>query len=225
MGHILAEDGKPVAGARVVVREAGAEFVTDTSGSFRLTGLPLGTHNVEVLALGFMPMRTAVDLRPDADAVAMFHASRRVQALDEVTVREGLDRSGFERRRRQGTGYFLDAQAIEKSGLQSLPMLLSAAPMLRTNGLDLSGQPVITGRGRCVPSYFVDGQPMLAGVPIGTIRDIGGIEVYGSSTEAPPQFASPNQDIRLGADGRSRGAPNLNAFCATILIWTRAYVR
>ncbi|MCC7053940.1 MAG: carboxypeptidase regulatory-like domain-containing protein [Gemmatimonadaceae bacterium] len=222
VGHIIADDGTPVAGARVVVREAGAEFVTDTSGSFRVTGLPLGTHTVEVIALGYTPMRTAVDLRPGTDAVAMFHPSRRVQALEEVTVRDAADHTGFALRRRKGNGFFLDANAIEKSGQLTLPMLLVSAPMLRMTGRNGS----IRGRGRCEPTYFVDGQPLLMpGDDLPVVRDIGGIEVYSNAAAAPPQFTGPNREYRPDANGRDRGAASLNAFCATIVIWSKAYVR
>lgn len=225
VGHILDDGGRPVNGARVVVREANATVTTDTSGTFRLAGLPLGTHTVEMTALGFAPLRTAVDLRPDADAVALFHPTRRVQALDEVTVRDRVDRSGFDRRRRQGGGWFTDAESIEQSGVVSVPMVLASAPMLRVSGTDVTGQPVIRGRGRCEPTYFVDGQPLLMAANLPTLREVGGIEVFSNPAAAPPQFSGPNREYRPDAAGRDRGSANLNAFCATILIWTKAYVR
>lgn len=228
LGRIRSDDGHPVAGARVLVREAGAEGVTDSSGAFRITGLPLGTHNVEVIALGYVPMRSAVDMRPDVDVTAEFMASRRVQTLDEVTVRDRRDHTGFLKRRKQGNGFFLDAADIDRRSVLTLPMVLSSAPMLRINGVSLTGQPMITGRNQCTPTVYVDGLVMAAGLgqalDATVLRDVGGIEVYASAAETPPQFSAGKQ-IFLDAAGRDRGAPNLNAMCATIVIWTKALVR
>jgi Carboxypeptidase regulatory-like domain/TonB-dependent Receptor Plug Domain len=253
VGHIIADNGKPVAGARVVVREAGAEFVTDTSGAFRLTGLPLGTHTVEVIALGYSPMRTAVDLRPDADAVALFHPSRRVQTLDEVTVRStGRDLTGFERRRRRVTGVFLTAADIERKGANSVGEALMGVPGLRYIGTDpLTGRPTVGGRSGCAPLFFLDGIRQKGGLAdidsFVSIGDVGGIEVYNNPSEAPPQFAGgPDANVAgVGVGGTlgavptgvssraaSRAGDGLNAAaprtvvgaCATVVTWTRSRV-
>lgn len=220
-GRILGDDDHPVRGARVVVREAGAESVSDSSGAFRFTRLPLGTQTVEMIGLGLMPMRTAIDVLSGTDANVTFRATRRVRTLDEVTVRARSDHTGFAKRRKQGNGFFMDAADIEKRGVLTLPLILASAPMLRFTAQG------ITGRGFCVPTVYVDGQVMSRGLnqvsDVAILRDIGGIEVFGSVGETPPQFSS-NKQIFLGADGRDKGAPNLNSTCATIVIWTKAQV-
>ena len=208
-GRVVGDGGRPVAGARVVVREATAEATTDSTGTFQLSGLPLGTHTVEMLALGMMPMRTAADLRADTDASVTFRAARRVQALDAITVRSRADDpAGFWRRRASGAGYYVDADQMRKWGPPSLGNALAMAPMLRRN---------LTGRGGCTPTIFVDAMRVEIG-PVDEILsglEIGGIEVYPNPADVPPQFGSP---------GSRPGAAALSGGCATIVVWTKAYV-
>jgi hypothetical protein len=101
-GRVRDADGRPLAGARVVVRvgpprrvpsaggaaggragndagnDAGAPSdpvaVTDADGAYRLAGLPAGTRAVAVFALGYTPARATVDLRPGRVTAADFAA-------------------------------------------------------------------------------------------------------------------------------------------------------
>ena len=208
-GRVIAENGRPVRAARIIVREAGAEGISDTTGAFRLTGLPLGTHTVEMLALGFDPMRTATDLRADRDAIVTFNATGRVRALTGITVRDRAgDPGGFKQRRARGLGYFVDADQIRRWGPPSLGNALAMSPMLRRG---------MTGRGGCTPTIFVDGVRIEIG-PVDEVlvgMDIGGVEVYANPADVPPQFGSPGS--RLGALPLSGG-------CSTIVVWTKAFV-
>ncbi len=87
VGRVIIGDGSPIAGARITVRDAGVEVLSESTGTFRLAGLPAGTRSVDMIALGYAPVRTAVDLSPDADALLNIRASGRAQQLGEVTVR------------------------------------------------------------------------------------------------------------------------------------------
>lgn len=209
-GRILDDDDRPVRGARVVMREAGAQGVSDSTGAFRLTRLPLGTHTMEMIGLGLVPMRMAVDVLPGDDASVVLRASRRVAALDGVTVRSRADDpAGFWHRRARGTGYFIDADQIRKWGPPDLGSALSLAPMLRRNGM---------GRGGCTPTIFLDAIRIEIG-PVSEVlagMDIGGIEVYANPADVPPQFGSP---------GSRNGAQTLSGGCSTIVVWTKAFVR
>lgn len=251
MGRVVTDAGRPVANAQVALADGGYSVRTDANGAFRLVGLPAGTRMIEAVAIGYVPVRVTVDLLPGREAVQPITMARGAVALDEVTVRVRGGKSDFERRREQGIGHFVTAGEIEKRGVQTVPLVLASIPSLRITGVDATGSPVITGRGGCTPAYYLDGQPILgAAVNFGTIRDIGGIEVYGSASEAPPQYAGPSRSMRFGPPpkpdssstprnpfatpdprmnldehGRDQGVTNDNAFCAVILIWTKAAVR
>ncbi len=209
VGRVVNEDGAPVVGARVLVRIAAAQAVSDSSGVFRISGLPIGTQSVEVTALGFAPTNTGVDLLPDVETPLTLQVARRVQTLEEVNVvARRADPSGFYARRAKGLGYFVDSEQIRKWGPPDLGSALSMAPMLRKN---------LTGRGGCTPVLFLDGvriDYMLNEVLNGL--ELGGIEVYANPADIPPQFASP---------GSRPGARTLSGGCAVIVIWTLAFVR
>ncbi len=211
-GRVTANDGTPVPGARVQVLDTEVSAVTDSSGVFRLTGLPAGTRSVEVTAIGYSPIRTSADLRPDRDVTITVNAGARIATLAAVdVVGAAPDRGGYLKRRAAGVGFFLDGNALEQRGAQNVSQALSAAPSLRPNGFDTQNptRPNISGRSNCKPTAYLDGQMMRDGLggidDLLTIRRVGGIEVYANPTEAPPQF---------------RASGN----CAVILVWTRAYV-
>ena len=210
-GRVAGADGRPVAGARVSVRGTDVVVSTDSAGMFRATGLPAGTRAVDVTALGYAPVRTAADLRPNRETSIAVSTGAKIATVSSVNVVGATpDRGGFLQRRAAGVGYFLDANTIEQRGAQNVAQALLNAPTLRANGYDSQNRPLISGRNYCKPSAFLDGQLLRDGVggvdDLLTVRRVGGIEVYPSAVEAPAQF---------------RGA---NGSCAVILVWTRAYV-
>jgi hypothetical protein len=214
VGRVLAEGGKPVNGARIAVRDAGAEATTDSSGVFHLGGLPLGTRSVVMIAIGYTPVRTSVDLTANADATLTLRLTKRVQELDEVSVSAKIDRTGFERRRKQGNGFFLDAADIERKGAFRFENALFNVPGMRVVGTDhLTGRPVFSGRFRCTPSFFLDGfaADVTKDIAILPISAIGGIEVYANQPDVPPQYSGL-------ASGSNNGG------CTTVLVWTKSYV-
>ncbi len=211
-GRVLAGDGTPVTGARVSVQDTEVSATTDSTGAFRAAGLPSGTRTVDVIAIGYAPVRSAADLRANRDTPLTVNIGAKITTLTGVQVTAKPDRSGFGQRRSAGTGYYLDANQIDARGSTSVASALTTAPSLRGNGFDTANpsRPRIAGRNNCVPTAYLDGMQMrdgLAGIDdVLSIRRVGGIEVYSSATEAPAQF---------------RGAGN----CAVVLVWTTGYVQ
>ena len=211
-GRVTASDGAPVTGARVRAIDTDLEATTDTAGRFRITGLPAGTRALEVVAIGYTPVRTSADLRPDREATATISVGTRIATLAAVNVKSTTpDRGGFLTRRAAGRGYFMDGNMLEARGAQNVSQALVMAPSLRGNGFDTTNptRPIVSGRSNCKPTTYFDGMLMrdgLGGVDdLVTVRRVGGIEVYANAGEAPPQF-------------------NANGNCAVILVWSRAYV-
>ncbi len=210
-GRVAAADGKSVSGARVHVVDTDQTATTDSAGVFRIGNLPAGTRAIEVTAIGFQPVRTGADLRPDRESSVTINLGPRIATLAAVDVVAPADKAGFSRRRAQGLGYFLDAAAIEQRSTLSIAQALVTAPTLRQNGFDRDNptRPLISGRSNCKPSAYMDGQRMPDGLTsvddLLTVRRVGGIEVYANAAEAPPQF---------------RGSGN----CAVILVWSKSYI-
>lgn len=213
VGRVLSATGTPVNGARVSIIDTDVIVGTDSTGTFRANGLPTGTRGIEVIAIGHAPLRSAVDLRPNRESAITLTVKATVTTLGAVNV-TGVkpDRAGFSTRRTKGLGFFLDGDAVVQRGAQSISQALIGAPSLHGNGYDRDNptRPLVSGRGNCTPTAYVDGQRMndgLAGVDnLLTVRRVGGIEVYANPNEAPPQFH--------GTDGS----------CAVIVVWTKAYV-
>ena len=210
-GKVTASDGKPVSGARVSVQDTDISATTDSSGTFRATGLPSGTRTVEITAIGYTPVRVAADLRPTRETVVALSVGAKVTTLGAVNVTAKPDRAGFSTRRARGLGYFIDAKTIEQRGALNVANALISAPSLRGNGFSTADptRPRISGRNNCTPTAYLDGQPIpdgLTGIDdMLTVRRVGGIEVYSNAAEAPPQF---------------RAIGN----CAVVVVWTRSYV-
>jgi outer membrane receptor for Fe3+-dicitrate len=125
---------------------------------------------------------------------------------------------GFEQRRKNSTGHFLDTADVQRSGATRFEEIFRMVPgvRVRPNG---TGYMVEVGRGEgqilnpsaanyCGPAYFVDGVyfglPPLqtATVPI-VPAEILAIEVYSNLISAPPQYQ------------------RRQATCGVILVWTK----
>jgi hypothetical protein len=239
-GRVRRPDGRPFAGARVLVRGTGAAdtlAVTDAEGAYRLAALPAGTRSVDVLAVDFTPVRAAVDLRPGRVTALDVALTRRVAALAEVRVYAASIRAGseFALRRRLGIGRFLTAADLARFGARSAGDAVAAVPGLRVADTRF-GRPVVVGRQGCTPTVYVDRQPVTdlnapsaaagwQGLPDGvpnpnTPRGTATLDDWVRLPEIGGVEAYPN-----GAEAPPqypvRGVNRLDAGCAVVLIWTK----
>jgi hypothetical protein len=213
-GTVRTGDGRPVEGATVVVWGSGVEGTTDSQGRFLLTGLPSGTHNLEVRRIGYQPARIAVDLgraKPATVAVALDNAVPVLEEVQVIGARDAAeDRSGFLRRSKSGFGSFISSEEIEKRHALQTSDLLRMTPGLQVVPSGPMGSTILM-RGQCRPSLWVDGMQLMGDDSIDNIvrpSEIVGIEIYKSPGETPPQFT--------GSGGGG---------CGTIVVWTGARQR
>ena len=100
--------GAPAAGVRVVTATV-PETRTSEDGGFVLPGVPLGTRQLDVLAVGATPVRQILDVTP-TDTAALSIQLERVTTLTDVNVRASVitDRrlADMELRRSRGLGRF-----------------------------------------------------------------------------------------------------------------------
>jgi outer membrane receptor for monomeric catechols len=116
--------------------------------------------------------------------------------------------AGFEARRREGIGYFVTREQIQKRD----PRLLSDMLRMIPGTILTAGE---TGRmtlrftrsaRNCPPQFYVDGI-QATGFSIDDMApgDVEGVEIFAGVTGVPPEY------------NRTRSTSN----CGTVLIWTR----
>ncbi|HEX6058362.1 MAG TPA: carboxypeptidase regulatory-like domain-containing protein [Gemmatimonadaceae bacterium] len=212
-GIVRNADGRPVQGATVLVWGSGVEGTTDAAGRFLLTGLPSGTHNLEVRRIGFQPERVPVTLgrrRPAAVTVALREAVPVLEPVEVVGQREEDDRTGFLQRSKRGFGDYITSDEIEKRHAIATSDLLRTTPGIQVVPGGPMGSTILM-RGSCRPALWIDGMRLTTYDSIDNLvqpGDIVGIEIYKSPAETPPQFSG----------GTSGG-------CGTIVVWTGARKR
>jgi hypothetical protein len=210
--------GKMLAGARVVLWGSDIEDETDSEGRFELTELPAGTRSIEVLYVGYLPKRLAVDLASGRETSVDVVLDDRTPVLEAVTVLGKRNRrpalTGFLQRRQQGFGHFMTRQDIEKRNVMHVTDLLRTVPGVRVTPARGIAY-VVTLRGGCRPTIVVDGMRLFTGFSDDDALDdldmivrpeqILGIEVYNGPAGAPMEY---------GVGG-----------CGSILIWTGPNLR
>lgn len=226
---VSAVSGQPIPGAQISIADR-APTRADEHGNWTLGDLPLGTRSIEVRAVGFYPERRGVNIVTGAPPIRSSLSSLRA-VLDTVRIRAARlqDRreSGFEERRRQGGGFYLNAQQIAQRGaftttdvfrgLRGIRIGFASDTMLADNRALVDPDSLKTTNRRilmrgitgdlCAPSIFLNGifVPRMDSDDLdtwATPREISGIEIYTEAT-APAQFQ------RIGNG------------CGSIIIWTK----
>jgi hypothetical protein len=215
-GTVRRANGRPVEHARVMVHDTPGSAETEASGAYAMSGLPAGTHTLEVRALGFAPKRVAVDLVGRRPAVVDVVLDDRVAALERVVIKGEARRTLRQRRAdefmqraaRIGAARLVTAADIERRGAVQVSDALRMIPGLRVvPGTNTASRNVIRGRMNCVPEVYVDGMIMYAGADdldlLLSPGDVLGVEVYLGFGGVPAQYG------RTGND------------CGTVLVWTK----
>lgn len=194
--RVLGDAGRPLRDALVGVRGTPVAARSDSAGVAILLGLPSGSQTLSARTVGRAPSSLVVSLRPEAVAeVELRLDSAKVVLADFVVrgIRQSPALEAFERRRRSGTGYFLDAQELERRGH-------GIAALRGTPGLFLdyggsSFYPDVRMRaasgGRCQPTILLDGFPLprVQSWEIeGLMRDAVRVEVYSRALSAPVEL-------------------------------------
>ena len=188
-GSVLSA-GKGVANARVTVGVT-REVVTGSNGQFIVRNVVAGTQQIEVVGIGFAPVKKIVNVAAD-DTVNVSFEVERIVTLDSVTVRGSAIRqrfaTQFDRRKNLGVGYIRDSLELAKH--QSFEGVFGRMPSVMLQRQ--IGRPTITvGIARnCSAAIFVDRmrtsvEHFLALRP----SDLGGLEIYRAG-ELPSDLAT-----------------------------------
>jgi hypothetical protein len=218
-GRVVLEGSPVVGGSRVELAGTDLVTTTDAKGEFTMRNLPSGSHILVARHMGYAADAVAVDLSSRQPKTVNITLPKFVNIMDPVVVTArrtaALDRVGFSRRKKSGSGYFVDADQIARMRPNQLTDILRTVPGLRI-GYGPQGETVESSRGatslmggRCV-QYVVDEFRWQSMEP-GDInrfvsgREVVAVEVY-QGTGVPPQYA---------------GMGN----CTTIVLWTRLRIR
>lgn len=213
-GIVRDSAGRPLRGARVVLPGSGAESVTGSGGQFQLDSVPGGTWMLEARAVGFEPRRTTVDVTSEtqndlATDIALDAATVRVDTVKVQADKWTQQMAAFEARKKMGFGHFYDEAAIEKRDARTIADFLRSTPGVSINpgmnGRDQVTMRGVSGGGKCIPLFFVDGVrvQVLDGVIDNAVNqaDVRAIEVYPGTGGTPIEF--------MNRDG-----------CGSVVIWT-----
>ena len=218
-GVVRALDGAPLENARVALLSGTGETRTNARGEFVLQGLPYGSHTIEARAIGYVPGQVIADIvefrREPAEFVLVDVSAYLLDTVRVAAARQldAAERAGFERRRRSGTGYFLDESQLDTTKANSFRELLRRVPGVRfTRGNTLadtwrehleftSGQ-----AGPCVPMVYLNGTRLVHGADLDEMihpASVRRIEVYFRGVAVPAEFAA-------------------NQVCGVLAVWTGA---
>ncbi len=211
-GTVKSASGKEIASARVVLWGASGNGANTTNGQYTLEGLPTGTQMIEARAIGYQPMRVAVDIPATDAATADITLETLVATVDTVRVRGDRlsnQMAEFETRRRAGFGAFIDENQLnQRSPIFMADIFRTVPGVVIANGQSPQGRVMMRNNGgTCAPAVFLNG--MNVPVPDGNLdaimnsQEVMAVEVYSRTASVPPQF-----DSRNG--------------CGSIVVWTGA---
>ena len=169
--------------------------------------LPLGTHTLEVRAVGFEPIRRPVDVIQGAPGAAEIELASLGITLDTVRVTAqrlytSRRQADFERRLHSGVGHILDEKEIDRRNPMQVTDLLRMVPGVMVVPSRYSGEDVlmrgglgIMGSGLCRPDLYVDGvrvfnDPMFPINQLVMASDLRAVEVYVRQGTIPAEFQS-----------------------------------
>ena len=164
LGRVLDHsNGKPLAGARVSVKDTELNAISDNAGAFVLENVPAGLQSVEVELIGYGTRTVPVRVLSRETMEAELRLSTKPIALPpiEVTVRSGrLESIGFYSRRDEfgRQGRFMDRSYIESRNPQLLTDLLYNQPGIKVDYGGAGVRRVLVTRNQgCTPMFYIDG--------------------------------------------------------------------
>jgi hypothetical protein len=197
-GVVRGPAGTPIASAQVRVRGAPSTGETDAQGSYTLSGLPAGTHELEVRRIGYGVTVAWVELRSGA-TMRRDVRMQRVVNLDSVRVVATRTRypEFSEHQKFAINGRFLGPEQIQRwRAFRTSDIIRSLGGFVVQNrgGRTL----VVADRGAstrpCIVNVVIDGMSVWGDDPdavsVDDVRpaDIGAIELYQGGGMAPPEY-------------------------------------
>ena len=208
-GIVTDASGQPLAGARVEL-DSTIQDRTNADGRFELRGIPAGTRQLHIAAIGARPADPIVD-------VSLGETSQIGVRLDKAVVLPGMVTSApgdrmrrfaaeFAERRARGFGYSMDSTDIVRYD-QFVDVLRSVPSLNVTLGSSVLTLAVPDGKGgTCPPRVMIDGAEAMFGHLLDLYpREVAGLEVYPRASHIPERF------VPIG----------IQPECGMVLVWTK----
>ncbi|MEM8764680.1 MAG: TonB-dependent receptor [Bacteroidota bacterium] len=90
-GRVLGEEGEPLPGASIVIRELTIGTSSSLDGLFSLPRVPYGSHEIEISYIGFEPYKTTIELGSGSMSLGDVILKPSVNALGEVIITSSLE--------------------------------------------------------------------------------------------------------------------------------------
>ena len=219
-GRARLRDGKPAAGARIVLEALGLEAKTDAKGAFSFTRLPPGRWMVEARSIGWEPAIRQVSLQSARASSIVLSFDTTLAILGTVLVKGEKSRVTLlmerllQRRLAGGGTIFIAGDAPLEAAHNVTDVLRSARGFTIKKEEDGNGV-TITGRGsgsvtnetgECTIRVYLNGEPMSPDFKeidyLVQPREVLAIEAYNSFDNVPIEYR--NQYT-----------------CGAIIIWTK----
>ncbi len=163
-GRVLDENGKPVAGANVVLKPSNAALATNEMGVFQIPNITPGNYTIEVTSVGFANAAKKVVIGNTQGDVTIV-LKKQVKELEEVVVSTGYSIKKIGEL--TGSVQKISGDVLRKGLTTSDPVSLLKG---RVTGLYISeqnaGDPTSSGG-----QMFVRGQSSIAGVGVDQINE------------------------------------------------------
>jgi len=223
-GLVVAEDGIPLAQARIRIAGRTPLVLSGSDGRFTLSAVGAGDQVLEVRLLGYVAFVQLVNvvagqtLAVHVTLVAAPIPLKSIEVKASAALRPVLE--GFEHRRARGNGHFFNQAEIARiqphvftDVLRRVPgvILQPAAGSFGSNDMVRMNRTTgVTGSRNCPVLFYINGMPMqiIGDMSIDQYvapQDVVAMEVYSGSSQVPPEFQS----------------SLLNSRCGVIVIWTR----
>ncbi len=204
IGFVKDDLGRPLEGAEVRVRGRDQAVLSDADGRFRIANVPVGLLDIGARRIGFLPLADLIRFTPtDTVQFTLDHIGQR---LDTVRVQRRADASWERDLRRFASavdasrfGTVTTERDIDERHAQFTTDLLQ-----NTSGFVIigsgSGASVLSTRGRCAPTLFLDGLA-LPGYPLNNVstRSIKLMVVYRDGVTMAPELLSVRANPACGA--------------------------
>ncbi|MGH7502039.1 MAG: carboxypeptidase-like regulatory domain-containing protein [Longimicrobiales bacterium] len=209
VGHVVDhENGRPLAGARVGLRDSELEAVSDNQGFFQINDIPPGLHGIDVELIGYETRSAPLRVLPAQTLEAEIRMSTRPIELPplEVSIRSPrLEDVGFYQRRDEfgSQGRFITRDVIERRNPQTMTDLLYNQPGIRVDHVTTGVRRVWVPRNQgCTPMLYIDGvRHDNRDFDVARPATIEGIEIY-IGANLPIQYKAMTD-------------------CGAIVVWTR----
>jgi hypothetical protein len=203
-------NGLPISGVMVAVRGSRVFDVSDSTGSFKLVGLPDGRQLVRILYGDSLAYEHEMDLKRGKTltlSVLLDVAAAQLAPIvvEAQSLRAERSLAGFYDRKKWGFGRYYTLADLDRHPTGSPEALLLESGVQVRCRLGRCLPIGFDGARACVMSLFLDGMRMPPDyLNVVRLDELAGVEVYKHGLEVPPEFWS-----------GSRGA------CGAVVMWSR----